>query len=56
MSFSPSLQASQYAELLRISEIADSADELRLHVTGWAAEQGLKCSFDPAKEPHAKST
>jgi len=51
MAFSPSLKADQYAELLRLSEMCDSADGLRTGVAAWAADNGLRYSLDPSKDP-----
>jgi len=51
MSFSPSLKADQYAELLALSNQTSDADELRIRVSAWAAKRGLRYSFDPVKDP-----
>ncbi len=51
MAFSPHLTASQYAQLMALSEVCLDADELRKRVAEWAAEQGLKFSLEEDKEP-----
>jgi hypothetical protein len=51
MAFSPHLTPVQYTELVRVSEMAENATELRQLVSVWAAEEGIAHSFDPAKEP-----
>jgi hypothetical protein len=50
MAFSPHLTPDQYAELVRLSDMCATADELRMQVAAWAAEVGVSYSMDEAEE------
>lgn len=46
LSFLPSLSATQYAELLELTQETVTTEELQKAVAAWAAAHGLKVSFD----------
>lgn len=46
LSFRASLSATQYAELLEVTQETVTKDDLRKAVAAWAAAHGLKVSFD----------
>jgi len=51
MTFSPALQATEYAKVLEISDDAADAEDLRQQLGQWAKSRGLRYSFDPLKDP-----